>query len=238
MNSRFRLLTCALALFSAAVASAQTVINVAFGSTPYTGLSAVPGSTSSDVWNLWSAPNGAVDGSWLSGALVDATGAATLVEGEARSTTDQLWNGGIPGNAITLFDSYWHLSGLGTLTVTISGLAEYSVHDLYIYGARRTDDPDILVGPGSSAFTVGSTTLTTSYDGSVSSFDESINYVRFVSLVADSKGMIIFTADESISNGFSLVSPTTPVPEPATYAALAGLAALGLAIQYRRRKTA
>lgn len=238
MNSRFRLLACAIALFSAAVASAQTVINVFFGPTPYTGISAVPGSTASDVWNTWSAPNGTVDGSWLSPALVDATGAPTLVEGEARSTTDQLWNGGIPGNAITLFDSYWHLDGLGTLTVTISGLAEYSVHDLYIYGARRTDDPDIPVGPGSSSFTVDSTTLTTSYDGSVSSFDENINYVRFVSLVADDKGMITFTADQSISNGFSLVSASTPVPEPATYAALAGLTALGLAMRYRHRKTA
>lgn len=237
MHTPFRLIVCLVAaVFAAATASAQTVVNVAFGPTPYTGLSAVPGSTGNDIWNTWSAPNGGLIGAWISGPLVDATGAATSVEADARSTTDELWNGGINGNGITLFDSYWHLNGAGTLTVTLTGFDAYSVHDLYIYGARRTDDPGIFIGPESGAFTVDSVTLTTSYDGTVSAYDEGVNYVRFVSLAADDKGMIKFST-ESISNGFSLVSASTPVPEPATYAVLAGLGALGLAF-LRRRKTA
>lgn len=237
MNSPFRLFACVALLLTAAAASAQTVINVTFSGAPYTGVSAVPGSTAGDVWNSWGPPNGTVDGSWLSDPFVDATGAATDVAGQAFSTTYELWAGGINGNAIPLFDSYWHINGAGTLAVTLTGLDSNTTYDLYVYGARRTDDPGIFIGPESGSFTVGDTTLATSYDGTISSYDENVSYVHFVSLTPDDKGMIEFST-ESITNGFSLAYTSTPVPEPATYAALAGLGVYTLAVVRRRRKAA
>lgn len=224
MNTPFRLLACVILLLTAVAASAQT-INVAFRSDPYSGLSARAGSTVGDVWNSWSAPNGGSE-SWTFNGFKDTAGNLTEISANATTTSGQLWNGGLGGNDLGLFDYYWHINDVGTLTITLDSLVENGVYDLYIYGARNAGSPE---SQESQSFTVEPTTYTTAYDGPQGAFQENVNYVRFTSITADSKGLLTFTTN-GLPNGFTL----TAVPEPSTYAACAGLVVLGLAVWRRR----
>ena len=234
MKSTLRLLGLAAVLASAVAASAQNVvINVAFRLDPYTGASAYEGSSSGDIWNAWGAPNGGAP-IWTLDNLGDVNGNTTAVSVVAISDTGQIWQGGISGNGISLFDAYWHAAGPGNMHFFITGLSANYSYDLIVYGGRRTDWWEHPIGPETQSFTLGSTTYQTSYNGTQDAFVALQNYVRFSNVSANSGYLSFFTPN--LPNGFTLVG--TPIPEPSTYAALAGALALGLVMLRRRRALA
>ncbi|MCM2274983.1 MAG: PEP-CTERM sorting domain-containing protein [Candidatus Didemnitutus sp.] len=230
-------LALVIGLAFAASVSAQTV-HVMFKVENHTfqGISPVPGSTASDYWNVvgvdydYFLPQSAVSLAYSD----DGKGFIGYTEITDNDPT-ALYLGGLDGNDLPVFDAYAHAGG-NRMNFTINNLTPNSSYDLYVYMGRNTNHW-LLETPGqveSGSVTVGAATQTVNYQFAQTSYAQGVNYVLFSSLLSNPDGEITFSTS-NIVNGFSIA---TAIPEPSTYAALAGLLVFGLVAMRHRRRAA
>ncbi|MDX2109438.1 MAG: PEP-CTERM sorting domain-containing protein [Verrucomicrobiota bacterium] len=223
-----------ISLLGITAAQAQIIVNVDFNSTnngggaTFVGLAAATdpaGATA--LWNGIS--NDTFGGMPNLGAtnLLDSTGAAS---GLGISVSDM--GGGYSGSGNALLNDYLYInSGTNNQVVTISGLNNSASYDLFIYGMGDN-------GGQGSTFTIAGNSLQTSNnprDGSV--FVEGNNFVKFANLTPTAGGLTInWTLGPDGSNGaLNGIQIVSSIPEPSTYAALAGIIILLVAIARRRK---
>lgn len=217
----------------AGVATAQVVVNIdaKISSIPvYTGQGAYadPGN------NFWNAVTSTAGGANFLAS--DGTTVTTLSFSVAGIPSGQIGQGGTPGFAGGLLADYYYVTGTTPATFTIGGLTAGHSYDFYFYsqagssGASNRAATFILDG--------NTQNLTANFAGS---FVQGTNYVLFsltpsgTSLSGSFVGSL--GGNEAELNGLQIVDHGAAIPEPSTYAALAGLAALGLAALRRRQRS-
>lgn len=234
-----RLSTVFIPLVFAASLTAQTTINFLFSSEgSYQGVSALPGSSASDRWNVL---GGSPDINMSLTMLRDVSEEFTPVSLYMHTATfENLRLGGLPNSGLPIFTSYAHSDGRGAMTFNLSGLEEGGVYNLYVYAARDLS----YYGPEATesntiAFDAEQPFQTSYTSAQTSEFIEGTNYVQLANLNADKSGNLSFNVS-GIINGFTLVSRSgeVAVPEPSTYAAMAGGLAMGFALWRRRSRKA
>lgn len=213
------------------VASAQVVVNIdaKISSIPvYSGQGAYadPGN------NYWNAVTSTAGGSNFLAS--DGTTVTTLSFSVAGIPSGQIGQGGTPAFAGGLLADYYYVIGTTAATFTIGGLTTGHRYDFYFYSQA-----------GSSGATNRAATFT--LDGNEQdltaylsgSFVEGTNYVKFsltpegTSLSGSFVGSL--GGNEAELNGLQIVDHGAAIPEPSSYAVLAGLVALGLVVWRRRR---
>ena len=119
-------------------------------------------------------------------------------------------------------------------TITLSGLAANSIHDLVLYNAA-----DVPGAGRTTYFTINGNTQSSTWDGASSTFISGIDYVEFPSALSDASGnlVITYTGDGSAEgdvNGFQIAA--APVPEPQLSLWVFGLLAGMIAVHRRARR--
>ena len=142
-----------------------------------------------------------------------------------------------PTFAGSLLADYYYVYGTTPATFTIGGLTPGHSYEVYIYSQ-----------PGSSGVTDRAATITLGSQSkdltalSINSFEENTNYVVFhISSIGGTtlNGSFVgnMGGNEAELNGLQIVDlGVAPVPEPSTYAAITGLAMLGLTAARRRTR--
>lgn len=221
-----------LALFGAVSASYATVIvNVDFNegwffaAGPTTSGSAVLGSVG-DVWNgIGNQPG--FDATGLS--LVDTAGAASGVT--LSFTAEGGWNEDPKPFASDLLRDYisdYEADTAATSGFSFAGLTPNSPFNLVVYvnahnaGSRRI------------SITVDGNTQLSNVNTTPSSFVLNDNYMLFSNVMSNGSGVLSGTFT-GIGGEGSIHGMQLAIPEPSTYAAIAGALALGL-VAWRRRR--
>jgi hypothetical protein len=219
----------AFAAFASATLHAQLVsIDFSNGSVP-SGAAAIgsPG----DVWNGLPQGDNLAGGSYS--GFVDSTGAPvaglSLAFG-SLSPSDSYGSypgdGGLAGSP--LFDQYRSFfdNATGSITFTLSGLTAAS-YDVYLYaqGDSFTNGTNTMtIGLASDAMNTSHTTA---------SLTAGVNYASILGVVPTAGTLAIQLSGSGnyvVANGLQIQA----VPEPSTWAALAGAGALLLALRRRR----
>lgn len=226
----------ALTALALPVLASAEIINIDFGNVNLT----TPGN-----WN-----NSTGDNYASSLSLIDSTGAATDISMAYTSTLAGTFGGNFvtyatvgdfdPFPSTATSDIFWARSA-GTevegVTMTFSGFDVGSTYSFEIYAARPG-----VAGVRNQVFTVtGAASSQVTYD--VLSSDETGATALFSSVAPNASGIITVNVnsatDGTNTNGYFYMGAmqiTSAVPEPSTYAAFAGLAALGLVMVRRRMK--
>ena len=224
--------TLALPLLLGAAANAATVVNIEakvffIGSYSGQGAYADPGN---NYWNTFTSTAGGTN--LLASDGVTAT---TLSFSVGGIPSGQVGFGGTPTFAGNLLADYYYVGGTTPATFTIGGLTPGNSYDVYVYSQ-----------PGSSGVTDRAATITLGSESknltalSINSFEENTNYVVFhVTSIGGTSlnGSFVGSmgGNEAELNGLQIVDLGV-VPEPSSYAAIAGLAILGLAAARRRAR--
>ncbi len=179
-------------------------------------------------------------------AFTTTAGGSNLIASDGVTpTTISFSVGGIPSGQVgfgggaygNLLADYYYVGGTTPATFTIGGLTPGHNYDVYLYSQ-----------PGSSGATDRAATFTLGGDSkslpafSINSFIENTNYVVFhVASIAGTSlnGSFVGSlgGNEAELNGLQIVDlGAAAVPEPSAYAALAGLAFLGIAAGRRRAR--
>lgn len=220
-----------LALGTGVTTSAQVTVNIdvkiSFVAT-YSG----QGAYADPGHNYWNTVTSAAGGSGF--VASDGVTATSLSFSFDDVDGAQIGYGGTPDFAGGLLADYFYMDGSTPAAFTIGGLTVGHSYDVYFYSqagsSESTDRAATFLLNGTShdltAYTVGS-------------FEEGTNYVVF-SLIATGtsfSGSFVGSmgGNEAELNGLQIVDHgASAIPEPSTYAAFAGLAALGLAAWKRR----
>lgn len=230
-KSLLALLVCAW--FGGAGVTAQVVVNIdaKISSIPvYSGQGAYadPGK---DYWNAVTSTAGG------SGLLAsDGTTVTTLSFSVAGIPIGQIGQGGTPAFAGGLLADYFYVIGTTPATFTIGGLTAGHSYDFYFYSQAGSSG---ATNRAATFILDGNAQDLTAYLSA--SFVEGGNYVKFsltpggTSLSGSFVGNM--GGNEAELNGLQIVDYGAAIPEPSTYAAWAGVAALGL-VMWRRRQRA
>lgn len=217
--------------FGGTVATAQVVVNIDakinFMSV-YAGQGAYadPGN---DYWNAVTSTAGGTN--FLAS---DGTTVTTLSFSVAGISSGQIGQGGTPAFAGGLLADYYYVTGSTPATFTIGGLTAGHSYDFYFYSqagsSGATDRAATFLLDGNSQNLTGNF---------ASSFVQGTNYVMFSLTPSGTNLSGSFVGslggNEAELNGLQIVDHGAAIPEPSTYAALVGLAALGLVAWKRRR---
>ncbi|AOS43129.1 hypothetical protein Verru16b_00170 [Lacunisphaera limnophila] len=226
------LLLIALLLLGVRAAAQQVVnIDVKISFVPvYVGQGAYadPGH---DYWNAVTSGVGAT-------ALLASDGVTTTTLSFAMDDPEyaNIGFGGDQEFAGNLLADYFYMDGATPTAFTLGGLTPGHAYDIYLYsqaGSSYSTDR-------AATFTLdGSTQGLTAF--TIAAYEEGTNYVRFsvtatgTSLGGSFIGSLGF--NEAELNGLQIVDHgVAAIPEPSTYAALAGLAALALVARRRPRR--
>lgn len=154
----------------------------------------------------WNGING-ISGSGISLAWTDGTASPvkmTFSSGGGFNVFD--YGGTTPfagGTGAALMENYLYNSGVSQ-TVTLSGLAPNTAYDVVIYNAANTSAPG-----RTTYFTIGSNTLSSTWNGTSSTFIPGVDYVYFPAAWSDASGnmAIAYTGNGSTEadiNGFQI----------------------------------
>lgn len=143
-------------------------------------------------------------------------------------------------SAVTTDGAYGTSTGTNTLTLTFSGLDNSLTYTLEIFsvagGVPAFNDPDTpSINGVATTWAAGFTTR--------AARNQQTTGATYIGLSTDGSGNLSFAISDAlhsnaIMNGAILTATASAVPEPSTYAALAGLAALGVVVLRRRRHAA
>lgn len=213
------LLACAL--FGAASLNAAVVANLQItGGTAYTGAGFIEGGPT-DVWNTVNSGTDAI------ADLLGPDGSFTGISYTPAGFSDPASYGTNDSVSHPLYDATYIYSG--GATVTFSGLAAGS-YEVHIYTG--------LDGAYNYPFTFDANGVSggVTYSESTALITPGVNFL-VLSGVSPVSGDIVLTlgSEGAWGAGFSAVQIVSTIPEPSTYAALAGALALGL-VAYRRRR--
>jgi hypothetical protein len=181
-----------------------------------------------NFWNGVQFPgNGSVTETtpFTSGALNDSAGLATAIT--ISSSEYYHYNEAAFGPPDAKFASGFGSlmadyldGGGGGRSITFANLTPNGNYNLYLYGHYN------------ATYTIGGTSLVKGNNNSPHSLTEGVDYLVFSNVLADGAGNLTVTYTSALA-GLQLQS--SPIPEPASAAALAGCALLGLAACRRRR---
>lgn len=196
------------------------------------------GPTSSLHWtaiNAFESGLNALD--WNTGEIIDGVtvGFATNQYGDFNTLSGTAFHSAFGGTYPEMRDGAYGASDIGTpsvLTLSFAGLDDNLRYTLEVFSASNSHDlVDFPVINGVlSAWDSGFTTAHERYDQPTGAL--------FVGLATDGSGNLTFgvsdaTAYNAIMNG-AILTATSAIPEPSTYAALFGALALGTALSRRR----
>ncbi|HWA84670.1 MAG TPA: PEP-CTERM sorting domain-containing protein [Opitutus sp.] len=195
------------------------------------GLGAAPDDSQNDFWNRVGpdgedAPYAQDRATMFASDGTTPTSIRVLFDGSSFGT------GGAPEFAADLFQGYYYTGSSGA-AFTITGLTAGDSYDFYFYSqSGALDDHRAAI------FTFDGTDLTATAIPDLS-FESGVNYVEFsVTPTGTSLAGFFTTAPGAGEADFAGVQVVTvsAVPEPSTYAAIAGLAGLGFAFIRQRRR--
>jgi hypothetical protein len=236
----------AVVCLSATSLTAQTIISADLQRPANGGILRTVGAaavgTVGDTWNYLDYQSSTYNNLMVNMPLVTSTGSSSPVtvtfvsnsggqaaqNGESNPANTKNY----PNALSNLFVDYAFVTS-GTHSFTFSNLNPSNTYSLYLFGAVRTGGIDY-----SGSWTIGGTTKTTAAvsSGNNPALTEGVQYVSFTGLTADINNQIVgtfnVTGGVGVWNGFQLVA----IPEPSSFAALAGLGALGFAASRRRRR--
>ncbi len=224
-----------LALLFGATATAQTVVNIE-AKVFFIGTYSGQGAYSDPGNNYWNSFTTTAGGTNLLAS--DGVTATTISFSVAGISSGQVGFGGTPSFAGNLLADYYYVGGTTPATFTIGGLTPGHDYQVYIYsqpGSSGVTDRDATITLESA-----SQNLTAR---SINSFQEGVNYVVFnVSSIGGTtlSGSFVGSlgGNEAELNGLQIVDlGAAAVPEPSAFAALAGATFLGLAALRRRPRT-
>lgn len=249
MKIQLRTLLLATALTLPGLAPAQTTISLTNTATNYaTGAldpaSAVSGVTNSGV---------ATVGSSFSHSGTTANGITPQTIGQSFTATANGSNTQAGTAALLYTGSYGGSTITGGTVVPIhydftvgknAGITSAVTWSLYFDGdGNGTNLPNTLLASGTVPYVFGNTsatfvnTVNYTYSSAVNAGDTYRTYleVAFTTNTAASQGVLTVTMNDTGYGGQGITIGSA-IPEPSTYAALAGLAALGLAGWHRQRR--
>lgn len=219
--------------FAPALSGSLSVNHLGAGTTTLTGDSTYTGPTTVSAGTLL------VDGSLANSAITVADGAMLGGTGVIGSPSTTILSGGhlSPGNAL---GSAGSLAFTGNLTLNAGSfldfqLGEISDHITFVANsllAFPTDGTVTLNLSDAGGFSAGTYTL---FDlSSIWSYDDfSLEAIAFGEVIS---GYDFHLSFDIGNRRLDLVATSSAIPEPSTYAALAGLATLGFAAWRRRSR--
>lgn len=223
----------ALVCIAGASLQAQSTINVDFGSpdtaAPFSGNALAP--AAGTVWNN-------ITSAGTTSNLLDSQGNATGVS--LQFSPSGFWHSNSAYSTGELTTTYGNLifdyayANGSSRIFHLTGLAVGQAYDLYLYS--QGDSPNQGATFSLGAGTANQSSLS-STGTNFTTFSEGANYVVFRNLQANGSGQVTITLATNPATTFGALNglQLTAIPEPSTYAALAGAAALGLAVWHRRR---
>ena len=213
----------AAALLGAASLNAAVVANIQVtGGTAYTGAGFIEGGAT-DTWNTVNSGTDTI------GDLLGPDGLSSGISYTPAGFSDPISYATDDSVTNALYDNRYIYSS--DATVTFGGLSAGS-YDLHIYTG--------LDGFYNYTFTFDANGVSGSvdYDHTTAAITDGVNFLVLSNVSPDINGDIVLTLgnEGAYGAGFSALQITTStIPEPSTYAALAGALALGL-VAYRRRR--
>jgi len=203
---------------------------------------------------------GAVSGSGLAGVGSSFSYAGSTSGGITAETVGQSFTatangtGTQAGTAAWLYDGT--ISGASIASGTVmpiswdftvaknAGITSAVTWTLYFDGDRHGSSASTQIATGTLNYVFGSTSATFTgsanytYSATANPGDFFRTYleVAFTTNSAASQGVVTVTMNDTGFGGQGITLNATAIPEPSTYAALAGAVALGLAAWHRRRR--